>query len=54
MRTALLQKVLSCFMLVVVPAALFAADASVAAMLYSNGTTPSWLQSPKVVGHFFG
>lgn len=38
MRTALLQKVLSCFMLVVVPAALFAADASVAAMLYSNGT----------------
>ena len=39
MRTALLQKVLSCFMLVVVPAALFAADASVAAMLYSNGTT---------------
>jgi hypothetical protein len=37
MRTALLQKVLSCIMVVVVPAALFAADSG-AAMLYSNGT----------------
>src|ERR1700730_3853497 len=37
MRTALLQKVLSCIMVVVVPAALFAADSSLA-MVYSNGT----------------
>ncbi len=37
MRTALLQKVLSCIMVAVVPAALFAADSG-AAMLYSNGT----------------
>jgi hypothetical protein len=37
MRTALLQKVLSCIMVVVVPAALLAADSG-AAMLYSNGT----------------
>jgi len=37
MRTALLQKVLSCIMVVVVPATLFAADSG-AAMLYSNGT----------------
>jgi hypothetical protein len=37
MRTALLQKVLSCIMVIVVPAALFAADSNLA-MLYSNGT----------------
>jgi hypothetical protein len=37
MRTALLQKVLSCIMVIVVPAALFAADSSLA-MVYSNGT----------------
>ena len=38
MRTALLQKILSCIMVVGVPATLVAAD-SAAAMLYSNGTT---------------
>ena len=38
MRTSLLQKILSCIMVVGVPATLFAAD-SAAAMLYSNGTT---------------
>jgi hypothetical protein len=40
MRTALIQKILSCILAVIVPAALFAADSG-AAMLYSNGTT--WL-----------
>jgi hypothetical protein len=38
MRTAFLQKILSCIMVMVVPASLFASD-SAAAMLYSNGTT---------------
>ena len=38
MRTALLQKVLGCIMVVVVPAVVFAAADSDAAMLYSNGT----------------
>jgi hypothetical protein len=37
MRTVLLHKVLSCVMVVAVPAALFAADSGLA-MLYSNGT----------------
>jgi ferric-dicitrate binding protein FerR (iron transport regulator) len=37
MKTALLQKVLCCIMVVVLPAALFATDSG-AAMLYSNGT----------------
>jgi hypothetical protein len=37
MRTALPQKVLSCIMVIVVPAALFAADSGLA-MVYSNGT----------------
>ena len=37
MRTALLQKVMSCIMVIVVPAALFAADSNLA-MLYSNGS----------------
>lgn len=40
MRTALIQRILSCILAVIVPAALFAAD-SAAAMLYSNGT--AWL-----------
>lgn len=38
MRTALLQKFLGCIMVVVVPAVVFAAADSGAAMLYSNGT----------------
>jgi hypothetical protein len=54
MRTALLQKILSCIMVMVVPASLFAAD-SAAAMLYSNGTT--WLNGsslPKSSAIFSG
>ena len=38
MRICLLQKILSCIMVVIVPAALFAADSGLA-MVYSNGTT---------------
>ena len=38
MRRALFQKILSCLMVVIVPAALFAADSGLA-MVYSNGTT---------------
>jgi len=38
MRTFLLQKILSCIMAVMVPAALFAADSGLA-IVYSNGTT---------------
>ena len=38
MRTCLLQKILSCILVVIVPAALFAADSGLA-MVYSNGTT---------------
>jgi hypothetical protein len=37
-RSPLLQKILSCLMVVIVPAALFAADSGLA-MVYSNGTT---------------
>jgi len=54
MRTALLQKVLSCIMVLVVPAALFAADSG-AAMLYSSG--PTWLNGsslPKSSAIFSG
>jgi len=38
MRTRLFQKILSCILVVIVPAALFAADSGLA-MVYSNGTT---------------
>ena len=38
MRAAFLRKILTCIMLVIVPAALFAADSDLA-MLYSNGVT---------------
>jgi hypothetical protein len=38
MRTAFLQKILSCVMAVMVPAALFGADSGLA-MVYGNGTT---------------
>ena len=38
MRATLLQKILSCIMVVITPAALLAVDSG-AAMLYSNGTT---------------
>jgi hypothetical protein len=38
MRSCLLQKIVSCTMVVIVPAALFAADSGLA-MVYSNGTT---------------
>jgi hypothetical protein len=38
MRARFLRKILSCIMLVIVPAALFAADSDLA-MLYSNGVT---------------
>jgi hypothetical protein len=54
MRTCLLQKILSCIMIIIVPAALFAADSG-AAMLYSNGT--SWLNGsslPKSSAIFSG
>jgi hypothetical protein len=54
MRTALIQKILSCILAVIVPAALFAADSG-AAMLYSNGTT--WLNGsslPKSSAIFSG
>jgi hypothetical protein len=54
MRTAFLQKILSCIMVVIVPAALFAADSG-AAMLYSDGTT--WLNGgslPKSSAIFTG
>jgi hypothetical protein len=54
MRTALIQKILSCILAVIVPAALFAADSG-AAMLYSNGT--AWLNGsslPKSSAIFSG
>jgi hypothetical protein len=54
MRTALLQKILSCVMVVITPAALLAVDSG-AAMLYSNGTT--WLNGsslPKSSAIFSG
>ena len=38
MQSAMFQKILSCIMVVMVPAALFAADSGLA-MVYSNGTT---------------
>ena len=44
MRMWLMRKILSCIMLVIVPSAVFAADAG-AAMLYSNG--PAWLNGSK-------
>src|SRR5713226_7867050 len=54
MRTCLLQKILSCTMVVIVPAALFATDSSLA-MVYSNGNT--WLNGsslPKSSAIFSG
>ena len=54
MRTCLLQKILSCAMVVIVPAALFAADSGLA-MVYSNGNT--WLNGsslPKSSAIFSG
>jgi hypothetical protein len=54
MRTAFLHKVLSCIMVAVVPAALFAADSG-AGMLYSSG--PTWLNGsslPKSSAIFSG
>ena len=54
MRTCLLQKILSCMMVVIVPAALFAADSG-AAMIYSTGNT--WLNGsslPKSSAIFSG
>jgi len=54
MRTALLQKILSCLMVLITPSALFAADLG-AAMLYSNGAT--WLNGsslPKSSAIFSG
>ena len=54
MRTALLQKILSCLLVLITPSALFAADLG-AAMLYSNGAT--WLNGsslPKSSAIFSG
>ena len=54
MRKAFFPKILSCIMVVIVPAALLAADSG-AAMLYSNGTT--WLNGaslPKSSAIFSG
>jgi hypothetical protein len=54
MRTCLLQKILSCIMAAMVPAALFAADSGLA-MVYSNGNT--WLNGsslPKSSAIFSG
>src|ERR1700730_17697292 len=54
MRATLLQKILSCIMVVITPAALLAVDSG-AAMLYSNGTT--WLNGstlPKSSAIFSG
>jgi hypothetical protein len=54
MRTCLLRKILSCMMVVIIPAALFAADSDLA-MVYSNGNT--WLNGsslPKSSAIFSG
>ena len=54
MRTCLRRRILSCVMVVIVPAALFAADSG-AAMLYSSGST--WLNGsslPKSSAIFSG